>query len=295
MLPSARGESFAMPAPPPDRSPERLRHHYEVERELAARLRGSAREGRTELFKSLYGELFERVPDHPRLTRRDTPERSRRNIEIQLRLLAPHLRDDAVLVEFAPGDCRLAHAAAASCARVYGVDISDQRAPGDAVPENCELIVYDGYRLDLPDVVADLAFSYQFLEHLHPDDVDLHFQLVHRLLKPGGVYVFDTPNRLSGPHDISRLFGGRLDCFHFQEWTYRGMRALLKRHHFPRSALHRGGAIRIGTAWNLANDAVEALVGALPAPLRRPLAARLFRSVTLSAWKEGGGRRLLQA
>lgn len=269
----------------PDRSPERLRHHYEVERELAARLRASDRAERTELFKRLYGELFERVPDHPRLKRRDTPERSRRNIEVQLRLLEPHLRKDSVLVEFAPGDCRLAHAAAARCARVYGVDISDQRAPGEPVPANCELIVYDGYALDLPDGVADVAFSYQFLEHLHPDDVDLHFRLVHRLLKPGGVYVFDTPHRFSGPHDISRLFGGRLDCFHFQEWTYRGMRALLKRHGFDRSALHRGGRLREGAGWNLGNDGAELLLGALPAALRRPLAAKLFRSVTLSAWK----------
>jgi len=274
------------PARPPERSPERLRHHYEVERELAARLRESSREERTELFKNLYGELFERVPDHPRLTRRDTPERSRRNIEVQMRLLAPHLRGDSVLVEFAPGDCRLAHAAAKRCARVYGIDISDQRAPEDPSPANCELVVYDGYRLDLPDGCADIAFSYQFLEHLHPEDVDLHFETVRRLLKPGGVYVFDTPHRYSGPHDISRHFGGRLDCFHFQEWTYRGMRALLKRCGFVRSALHRGGRIRRGPLWNFANDALEIAISILPGPLRRSLAARLFRSVTLSAWTD---------
>lgn len=270
------------------RTPERLRHHYEVEKELAARLRASTREERTELFKTLYTELFERVQDHPRLTRRETEESSRQNIEAQLRLLRPHFPESGpkpVLVEFAPGDCRLAAAAAASCERVYGVDISDQRSPGEIFPENFELIIYDGYLLDLPDSCADLAFSYQFLEHLHPDDVPLHFELVHRLLKPGGVYVFDTPHRFSGPHDISRFFGNSLDCFHFQEWTYREMRSLLARHGFAKTAIHRRGRLLPDPATNALHDAVETLTGSLPRPLRRPFSERLFQSVTLSAWK----------
>jgi SAM-dependent methyltransferase len=271
------------------RTPERIRHHYEVEKELATRMRASTREGRTELFKTLYTELFERVEDHPRLTRRDTAEASRRNLEAQLRLLRPHFPETGpkpVLVEFAPGDCRLAGAAADSCAKVYGVDISDQRSPGEVFPENFELIVYDGYHLDLPDACATLAFSYQFLEHLHPDDVDPHFAMAKRLLRPGGVYVFDSPHRFSGPHDVSVHFGETLDCFHFQEWTYRDMRKLLKRHGFSRTGIHRKGRLFRNPLVNLAHDCVEAIVGALPRPLRRSLSNRLFQSVTLSAWKD---------
>jgi SAM-dependent methyltransferase len=271
------------------RTPERIRHHYEVEKELAARMRASTREERTELFKTLYTELFNRVEDHPRLTRRDTAEASRRNLEAQLRLLRPHFTETGpkpALVEFAPGDCRLAGAAAKSCAKVYGVDISDQRSPGEVFPENFELIVYDGYHLDLPDACATLAFSYQFLEHLHPDDVDPHFAMANRLLKPGGVYVFDSPHRFSGPHDVSVHFGETLDCFHFQEWTYRDMRKLLKRHGFSRTAIHRKGRLFRNPLVNLAHDCVEAIVGALPRPLRRSLSNRLFQSVTLSAWKD---------
>lgn len=270
------------------RTPERIRHHYEVEKELAARLRASTREERTELFKTLYTELFDRVQDHPRLTRRETEESSRQNIESQLRLLRPHFPESGpkpVLLEFAPGDCRLAGAAAPFCERVYGVDISDQRAPGEVSPENFELIVYDGYHLDLPESCADIAFSYQFLEHLHPDDVDPHFEMVRRLLKPGGVYVFDTPHRYSGPHDVSAHFGEILDGFHFQEWTYREMRRLLKRHGFTRSATHRKGRLVRNTPLNLAHDAVEALVSTFPRSLRRTLSSRIFQAVALSAWQ----------
>lgn len=284
------------PFPPPamdpitdSRTPERLRHHYEVEKELAARLRASTREERTALFKTLYTELFERVQDHPRLTRRETAESSRRNIEAQLRLLRPHFPDSGpkpVLVEFAPGDCRLAAAAAPKCERVHGIDISDQRSPGETFPGNFELLVYDGYRLDLPDACADLAFSYQFLEHLHPDDVAPHFELVRRLLKPGGAYVFDTPHRYSGPHDVSRFFGESLDCFHFQEWTTRGMRKLLRSHGFHRSAIHRKGRLIRNPVLNALHDGVEALAGALPRRLRRRVAGRLFQSVTITAWRD---------
>jgi hypothetical protein len=50
-----------------NRKIDRLRHHYEVERELAEKLRNSTREQRAGLYKTLYDELFKMVPDHPRL------------------------------------------------------------------------------------------------------------------------------------------------------------------------------------------------------------------------------------
>lgn len=201
------------------RPASRIRHHYEVEKELATRLHKSNRDERTELFKNLYHELFQRVPDHPRLVRRETPEELQRKVKAQLRLVRPHLSPETTLVEFAPGDCGLSHAASPLCKRVIGIDISDQRANPSASPENFELIIYDGYECGLPDNSADAVYSCMFLEHLHPDDIQPHLRLAWRLLKPGGVYVIWTPHRYSGPHDVSRHFGNDLVCFHFQEWT----------------------------------------------------------------------------
>ena len=274
-----------MPPESTTRSPERLRHHFDVERELAARLRSSTREERPALFKELYNELFERVPDHPRLTRRESPEESRRKVNGQLRLLRPFLGPAKTLVEFAPGDCRLGYAASELTDRVIGVDISDQRSPADPVPSNFELIVYDGYHLDVPAGTADVVFSYQFLEHLHPDDVGPHFDIVHRLLKPGGWYVFDTPHRHSGPHDICAFFGEELVGFHFQEWTYRNMRIQLGEHGFHRTAM-----IRFGRAWRsrpftFLFETLETFCGALPRPLRKRIAHRAFQSVSMAAAK----------
>ena len=115
------------------RSPERLRHHYEVEKELGDHMRASTRAERTELFSRLYGELFERVPDHPRLVRRETPEESRPGVEARMAILRGHIGSDTTFLEFAPGDCRLAYEVCKQVKKVVGVDISDQRAEGEAV------------------------------------------------------------------------------------------------------------------------------------------------------------------
>jgi cyclopropane fatty-acyl-phospholipid synthase-like methyltransferase len=271
-----------MPVTP--RSPERLRHHYEVERELAARMRASTREERTELFKTLYTELFERVPDHPRLTRRESTEESKANVAKQFRLIAPHLEPGMTFLEIAPGDCRLSIEVAKHCQKVIGVDISDQRNPNETSPDNFELIVYDGYDLSqIPDASVDIIFSYQFLEHLHPDDVPLHFDLAQRLLKPGGLYILDTPHRYSGPHDISRLFGGKLDCFHFQEWAIQELKKTLHSHGFDQVWTYRFGKVQKSRLFNLATSIAEALIGLLPRLLRQSISKRFFPAVTLMA------------
>ena len=50
------------------RSPDRIRAHYEIERELSDRLREAPAERRLALYGEVYDELFERVPDHPMLS-----------------------------------------------------------------------------------------------------------------------------------------------------------------------------------------------------------------------------------
>src|SRR5438105_533973 len=51
-----------------NRSEERLRAHYLVERRLADRIRNARTPAeRREIFATMYDELFRQVPDHPRL------------------------------------------------------------------------------------------------------------------------------------------------------------------------------------------------------------------------------------
>jgi SAM-dependent methyltransferase len=267
------------------RTLEQLRHHYSVEKELASQLRVSTREERSVLFGKLYQELFDRVPDHPRLVRRDTPEFSRRSIAARLRLLKPFLSPRKTFLEFAPGDCRLLAEAAPLVEKAIGVDISDQRGE-DAPPAGFQLVIYDGYHLDLPPASVDVLFSYQFLEHLHPADVDLHFALAYRLLRPGGVYVFATPHRISGPHDVSRHFSDTPEGFHLKEWTYCEMFEVLKRAGFVSASTYRSGKPRHSRAVTALTLALEAILTWIPnRKWQRRLSRDIFQSVTMVAFK----------
>lgn len=261
------------------------RHHYEVEKELAGRLRRASREERRRLVPLIYQELFSRVPDHPRLLRRDTEEESRTSVRGQLQLLEGQLVGVETFLEIAPGDCRLAYEVARRVGRVYAADISDQRAPGQPAPANFELLIFDGVDLPLQAASIDLAFSYQFLEHLHPEDVGPHFKLVHRALKPGGAYVFATPHRFSGPHDASADFSDVPEGFHFQEWTYAGMGKILQEQGFGRWRTYRFGRLLDSASVNLLTLALEGAVGWLPHRTRRRLVGRAFQGVIVKAWK----------
>ncbi|HXH10159.1 MAG TPA: class I SAM-dependent methyltransferase [Alphaproteobacteria bacterium] len=209
------------------RTLQQLRNHYEVEKALAQKLKTASREERPQIYATMYQELFAKVPDHPRLTRREDPSAARRRVCRGLKLIQQALQPSTTFLEFGPGDCRFALEVAKYVGQVYAVDISCQIGNSQEIPPNFSFIAYDGYRLALPDQCIDVAFSDQLLEHLHPDDVRLHLQTVGRILKEGGLYIFTTPHRFSGPHDISRRFSDEAEGFHLKEWTYRELIQLL--------------------------------------------------------------------
>jgi hypothetical protein len=214
---------------PPDRSYEQIMNHYLVEKSIANRLKESNREERKLILSTMYEELFRKVPDHSRLTRRNSEQLTAMANKDKLSIIHKLLDNSDVYIEFAPGDCKFAFEVAKHVKNVYGIDISDQRSnPTDNVPENFKLIIYDGYDLnEIESNSIDIVFSDQLIEHLHPEDTKLHFELVHRILKIGGKYVFRTPHSFTGPHDISGYFCDEPECFHLKEWTYIEIKTLL--------------------------------------------------------------------
>src|SRR6478672_7533005 len=70
------------------RPAERLRQHYEIEKELGARLRNAGKQERTRLYQTVYDELFQRVWDHPQVT---APNRAshQKKVASQARLVKP--------------------------------------------------------------------------------------------------------------------------------------------------------------------------------------------------------------
>ena len=149
-----------------------------------------------------------------------------------LQFLKKYLNDSTVYVEFGPGDCQLASTVCKYTKKVIAVDISDQKKDRSNLPSNFELIIYDGFDLKMERNSVDVVFSDQFIEHLHPEDVEYHFQLVKRILRDNGLYIFRTPHAYFGPHDISKFFSDEPEGFHLKEWTHSEIEEILKEVNF---------------------------------------------------------------
>lgn len=88
---------------PPGRTLEQVRNQYLVEKEIADRLKSSNREERKIIYRTMYDELFARVPDHSRLKRRRSDQATRSiNID-KFSLVERYLDDSIVFAGFAPG------------------------------------------------------------------------------------------------------------------------------------------------------------------------------------------------
>jgi SAM-dependent methyltransferase len=209
------------------RAPERLRAHYLIERQLAERLRHAGRTERQRLYCTVYDELFRQVPDHPQLTRKADRSAQEEAVAIRLRLLEPFLRAESVFMEIGAGDCSLSLEVARHVRQVFAVDVSAEITKRQTCPPNFNLIICEGAGIPVPAETVDVAFSYQLVEHLHPIDAGEHVANVYRALAPGGTYVCVTPNRLSGPHDISKYFDTQASGFHMKEYTTWELGALL--------------------------------------------------------------------
>lgn len=86
-----------------------------------------------------------------------------------------------------------------------------------------------------PEASQDAVISNQVIEHIHPDDLPMHFQHAARILRNGGRYILSTPHKFLGPSDISGLFGLEEPMgFHLREYSYRELTDMAKAAGFSR-------------------------------------------------------------
>lgn len=201
------------------RTIEQIKEHYTIEKELAHRIQNSTKEERKHLYTEVYDELYRKVPHHPQLTRKASPETTTWIVNQRMQLLQRFLTPETVYLEVGPGDCSLSIAVAKQVKKVYAADVSTEITKQNDLPENFEFILSDGCSIPVPENSVDVAYSHQLMEHLHPDDALEQLQNIYQALKPGGIYICITPNRLSGPHDVSRYFDEVATGFHLKEYT----------------------------------------------------------------------------
>jgi SAM-dependent methyltransferase len=197
---------------------EELRAQVEVERELAARLREAS--DRRGLYSAVYDEFDRRVPKPP-----EDGADAQWVLSQQQLLLEPFLVSRPRFLEVGGGNGLLAAELRRRLPRVIVVD-AHARTP--------EVIVCDTPPYPLPDGCVDLAFSSHTIEHLVDEDALLHLREMRRLLAPGGRYICVTPNRLWGPHDVSKHFSDVAAGLHLREYTHGELIGLMKKAGFRR-------------------------------------------------------------
>jgi len=200
------------------RSAAEIEQHYLVEIELAERLRAAPRDQRLGLYGQVYDELFRRVPAHPQLTRKVSDAERAVAVAIRMAGLRPFIKPDTVFLEVGAGDGSFTLAVAELARHCYALDVSREILEGVRHPK-VETVLSDGCSVPVPPGSVTLAYSNQVMEHIHPDDALEQLRNLYAAIAPGGSYVCVTPNRLNGPHDVSKFYDPVARGFHLKEYT----------------------------------------------------------------------------
>jgi SAM-dependent methyltransferase len=121
----------------------------------------------------------------------------------------------------------------------------------------------------VPNGSVTLAYSFQVMEHIHPDDALEQLRNLFAAVAPGGSYVCVTPNRLNGPHDVSKYFDLVARGFHLKEYTIAELEQLFRGVGFSRVLAYprfSGRYLRMPLGFL---KAFERCYGWLPARMRR--------------------------
>lgn len=137
-------------------------------------------------------------------------------------------------------------------ARICGVDLDPRVEQNPMLDEGR---VADGESIPYPDATFDVVFADNVLEHLaEPEKV---FGEVARVLKPGGVFLFKTPNKWHYMPLISRM-----TPHSFHRWINR-KRGRAEEDTFPTlyRANSRGAVRRLAAATGFEVEAIELIEG----------------------------------
>jgi SAM-dependent methyltransferase len=249
-------------SPAAKRSMDRIRFHYEVEKRLARRLIESTPEERRHLYTAVYDELFKTVEDHPQHTVKHDDDTTK--IDRQLKLIRPLVKSTDVFLEIGAGDCKLSTGIAPYVKRVVAIDVSPEIVTTNGLPANVEVMISDGTSIPVELGSADFIYSNQLMEHLHPDDAVEQVRNIFKALRPGGRYMCITPNRIHGPHDVSRHFSPVAEGLHLREYSYRELGDLFQQVGFRKvDALVAGRGVKLFTAPLATMLPMETVIGRL--------------------------------
>lgn len=111
-----------------------LLEHYELEKNLATRLRNSTREERKHLYNELYNELFEKIPYFQ--NRISDKQKRFEAAATQIQFLKCFLRPGSIFMELGAGDSALSIQLCALQKKVFAIDVCYQIPARTELPDN---------------------------------------------------------------------------------------------------------------------------------------------------------------
>ncbi|BBZ12411.1 class I SAM-dependent methyltransferase [Mycobacterium branderi] len=267
--------------------------HWELERQLTQDLLSSTAEDRWETFDRSYTRLYSELQWLNRFAGESEATVSS-NLAQHKKWHSAIGRAPLDVYEIGSGKGELITYLARQGYSCKATEITRERGEkhSDANVPNLSWGVSDGVHLDDFEGAAtyDVAISDQVLEHLHPDDLEAHLRGALRILKPGGRYIFRTPHRFSGPHDVSQVFNcDRPLGMHLKEYTHREILTALRRAGFTRAYFPfiptRNARLNklVGQGYLQILLAVEHALSWIPDHTRRHAGARLLGKLRLFA------------
>jgi SAM-dependent methyltransferase len=221
--------NYSIPADAPV-TEEMVLAHWDLEKRLTRRLLESKPETRWQTFDDCYTQLYEQFAWLNELTGADQKSSPDEKYGKWLRAIGSAPKS---IYEVGSGKAEMISYFASRGYFCRATEVTRERGEKhvkDSVP-NLTWAVSDGVHLGEFEQAGsfDVVISDQVLEHLHPDDVVLHLRGVLEILKPNGRYVFSTPHRYTGPHDVSAVFKYEEACgMHLREYTNREFVSMLK-------------------------------------------------------------------
>ena len=274
-------------------TPEQLEQHYRLEKQLAARIMNAPESERTQVSLEAYDELFSTITWHDGLL---NTEQRRLQVQENYKPFLRMVGSGQDVLELGCGNGAQMQALGPLNKRCVGIDISETVLDHQAnMPPNVELKIADATNLFLlEDNAFDVVFSTQLVEHIHPEDVQRHFDEIARVLRPGGRYICETPHPFTGPHDVSFHYDDVATCFHLKEYTFGEILTLMRHAGFARfqapvfrQAMYerRPWLARMGEVPAQWRRISELLIQHLPSGPRRKMAHVMrLNTVFVEAW-----------
>ncbi len=200
---------------------EMVMRHWTLEQELTRELLSSSPEERWETFERCYSTLYSELPWLNELPRNTDDTDPSLLYDAVISLVNPEAK---TVYEIGSGKGTLIKHLAGRGYQCKATEITRERGKKwvDDTP-NLTWGATDGVHLDRFEEHGhwDVVILNNVVEHMHPDDLIEHFRAVHKILSPGGRYIIGTPHIISGPTDVSRVFGYETAAgMHLKEYTY---------------------------------------------------------------------------